>query len=86
MEKDKTIRNIIERIKAEPDTPVEDIIGGIDSPEILIALGENNIPEAYCRLANKYHWGDEEHCIAQDIEKAKAYYALAGENFDEWNT
>ena len=66
---------------------VEDAAEYIDDPAILQELCDKGNRWAAYTLYDKYRWGDEEHGIFIDKERAKEYYDLAGEipYKEEWD-
>jgi hypothetical protein len=65
----------------------EDAAEYIDDPAILQELCDKGNKWAAYALYEKYRWGDEEHGIFIDKERAREYYDLAGEipYKEEWD-
>lgn len=53
----------------------------IDDPVILQELCEKGNKTAFREMGDKYTWGDEINGIFIDLEKAKAYYEKAGDDY-----
>ena len=65
----------------------ESVAERIEDPAVLQKLCEKGNKWAAYALYDKYRWGDEEHGIFIDKERAKEYYDLAGEipYKEEWD-
>lgn len=54
--------------------------------ELLQICVDKHSKEAACEMYEKFYYGDEEHGVFIDREKAKEYYDLAGDAvYDEWD-
>ena len=56
----------------------------LDVTKMLKKLADEGVPEAACEIAEVYRYGNERSGIYANRAKAKHYYEIAGEEFDEF--
>ena len=56
----------------------------LDVTKMLKKLADEGVPEAACEIAAVYRYGNERSGIYANRAKAKHYYEIAGEEFDEF--
>ena len=56
----------------------------LDVTKMLKKLADEGVPEAACEIAAVYRYGNERRGIYANRAKAKHYYEIAGEEFDEF--